>query len=267
MPVVRSQGADDAARQAVSAAAARRRVHSGLRAHLNAVYLYMCLGMLLTATSAWCVAQLVTTSDPALAKIMLANGQMLNGFGELVYFSPLRWVVILLPIPIAVGLAAAIDDVSRLAAAFVFCIYALLIGISISIVFLIYAEESIAQVFLITAITFAALSLWGYTTGQNLTGLGSFLIMGVIGLIVALAVNIFLQSSIICQAASLIGVLVFAGLTAFDTQKIKTNYLGAVESGSERTYLRKSAITDALLLFLDFVNIFMFFLYFFGSEE
>ena len=139
-------------------------------------------------------------------------------------------------------------------------------GVSISWIFLVFTGMSIVQVFLITAIAFAGLSLYGYTTKKDLSAWGTFLIMGVIGLIVASIVNIFLQSPAIMFAVSILGVLIFAGLTAYDTQKIKTDYIAHAAHGDQE-WLGKAAIMGALNLYLDFINMFMFLLQLFGNRE
>jgi len=144
--------------------------------------------------------------------------------------------------------------------------FAALMGLSISSIFLVYTPFSIVQTFLVTAIAFSGLSLWGYTTKKDISGWGSFLIMGVIGLIVASIVNIFLASSALMFAISAIGVLIFAGLTAYDTQKIKTEYLAHAHHG-DTEWLGKAAIMGALSLYLDFINMFMMLLSLFGNRE
>ena len=146
-----------------------------------------------------------------------------------------------------------------------FYAFAALMGVSISSIFLVYTGVSIVQTFLVTAIAFAGLSLWGYTTKKDLSGWGTFLLMGLIGLIVASIVNIFIASSAMQFAISVIGVLIFAGLTAYDTQNIKNTYLQMQGSGAD--FLGKSAIMGALKLYLDFLNLFMFLLSFMGNRE
>jgi FtsH-binding integral membrane protein len=148
----------------------------------------------------------------------------------------------------------------------VFFGFAALMGLSISYIFAVYTGVSIAQTFLITAIAFAGLSLYGYTTKRDLSAMGAFLVMGLIGLIVASIVNIFLASSAMAFAISVIGVLIFAGLTAFDTQRIKTEYIQHAQVG-DADWLGKSAILGALTLYLDFLNLFMFLLQFLGNRE
>ena len=159
-----------------------------------------------------------------------------------------------------------INKMSAATAQVVFYAFAAVMGISISSIFLVFTGYSIAQVFLITSIAFAGLSLWGYTTKKDISGWGSFLIMGVIGLVVASIVNIFLASSALMFAISAIGVLIFAGLTAYDTQKIKTEYLAHAHHG-DTEWLGKAAIMGALSLYLDFINMFMMLLSLFGNRE
>jgi FtsH-binding integral membrane protein len=159
-----------------------------------------------------------------------------------------------------------INKMSAATAQLVFYSFAAVMGISISSIFLVYTGYSIAQIFLITSIAFAGLSLYGYTTKKDISGWGSFLIMGVIGLIVASIVNIFLQSPAMMYAISAIGVLIFAGLTAYDTQKIKNTYLQMAHS-ADQEWLGKAAIMGALSLYLDFINMFMMLLTLFGNRE
>ncbi len=148
----------------------------------------------------------------------------------------------------------------------IFYAFSALMGLSISYIFMIYTSVSIAQTFLVTSIAFAGLSLYGYTTKRNISGMGSFLIMGVIGLIVASIVNIWMQSPALMYAISVIGVLIFAGLTAYDTQKIKNTYIQMAQNG-QNEWIEKSAIMGALSLYLDFLNMFMFLLHLFGNRN
>jgi len=170
------------------------------------------------------------------------------------------------PLAFVFGFSAMINKMSAATAQVVFYAFAAVMGISISSIFLVFTGYSIAQVFLITSIAFAGLSLWGYTTKKDISGWGSFLIMGVIGLVVASIVNIFLASSALMFAISAIGVLIFAGLTAYDTQKIKTEYLAHAHHG-DTEWLGKAAIMGALSLYLDFINMFMMLLSLFGNRE
>jgi len=170
------------------------------------------------------------------------------------------------PLVFVFGFSAMINRMSAATAQVVFYAFALTMGVSISSIFLVFTGYSIAQVFLITSIAFAGLSLWGYTTKKDISGWGSFLIMGVIGLIVAMIVNIFLQSPMVMYAISMIGVLIFAGLTAYDTQNIKNTYIAHAAHGDQE-WLGKAAIMGALNLYLDFINMFMFLLQLLGSRE
>ena len=241
-------------------------IDEGLRAHMNKVYGTMSVGMLITALAAWAVSGLATTTDATQAVAQLANGKMLTNLGALIYGSPLKWVIMFAPLAFVFGLSAMINRMSAATAQTVFYVFAAVMGLSLSSIFLIYTGFSIIQIFLITAIAFASLSFWGYTTKKDISGWGAFLIMGVVGLIVAMVVNIFLQSEAIMFAISAIGVLIFAGLTAYDTQKIKNDYIAHAAHGDSE-WLGKAAIMGALNLYLDFINMFIFLLQLFGSRE
>jgi uncharacterized protein len=241
-------------------------IDAGLRAHMNKVYGLMSVAMVITGVISILMASIASTSDPSQAVAQLGNGVMLTDVGAAMYLSGLRWVVLLAPLGMVMFLASRIHTLSMATAQTMFYVYSGLVGVSISSIFLIYTGESIASTFFITAIGFASLSLYGYTTKRDLSGIGSFLIMGVVGLIVAMIVNIFLQSPAIMFAISILGVLIFAGLTAYDTQKIKSTYLVHAQHGDQE-WLGKSAIMGALNLYLDFLNMFMFLLMFFGNRE
>lgn len=241
-------------------------IDAGLRAHMNKVYSTMSIGMLITFAAAWALAGLAVTSDPSAASAQLGPGQYLTGLGYALYASPLKWVVMFAPLAFVFGFGAAINKMSAATAQTVFYLFAAVMGVSISSIFLIYTNNSIAQVFLVTSIAFAGLSLYGYTTKKDISGWGSFLIMGVIGLIVASIVNIFLQSGALMFAISAIGVLIFAGLTAYDTQRIKTDYISHAHHG-DTEWLGKAAIMGALSLYLNFINMFMMLLQLFGNRE
>ncbi|SCY37168.1 Bax inhibitor-1/YccA family protein [Paracoccus tibetensis] len=225
-------------------------IDEGLRAYMNKVYGLMAAGMGVTAVAAYGTATAAMNS-PEVAQVL--------------YGSPLRWVIMFAPLLMVFAFGAAINRLSVSAATGVFYAFAALMGVSISSIFLVFTGVSIVQTFLVTAIAFAGLSLWGYTTKKDISGWGSFLIMGVIGLIVASIVNIFLQSSGMQFAISVLGVLIFAGLTAYDTQNIKNTYLQM--SGLDADFIGKSAIMGALRLYLDFLNLFMFLLQFLGNRE
>ena len=214
---------------------------------MNRVYGFMSGAMLITFVAAY----LVGTNQALLYAI---------------YSTPLQWVVMLAPLGVVFFFAAAVNRMSLATAQAVFWGFSALMGVSISYIFAAYTATSIAHTFLITAIAFAGLSLVGYTTKKDLSGLGSFLIMGLIGVIVAMIVNIFLASAALAFAISTIGVLVFAGLTAYDTQRIKNDYLAMAHSGNEQ-WLGKAAIMGALSLYLNFLNMFLLLLSLFGSRE
>jgi uncharacterized protein len=190
------------------------------------------------------------------------NGQ-LTALGTALYASPLRWVVMLAPLGMVFFLSYRINKMSVAAAQTAFWVYAGLMGLSLSSIFLVYTGQSIVQTFFVTAASFGALSLYGYTTKRDLTAMGSFLIMGLFGLIIASVVNIFLASSALAFAVSVLGVLIFAGLTAYDTQKIKEMYF----DGDDAAVMGRKAIMGALTLYLDFINLFMFMLQFLGNRN
>jgi FtsH-binding integral membrane protein len=222
--------------------------------------------MLITFAAAWAIAGLAVTTDPSQAVGQLREGEYLTSIGYALYASPLKWVVMFAPLAFVFGFGAAINRMSAATAQTVFYVFAAVMGVSISSIFLVFTGESIAQIFLITSIAFAGLSLWGYTTKKDISGWGSFLIMGVIGLIVASVVNIFLASSALMFAISAIGVLIFAGLTAYDTQRIKTEYIAHAHHG-DTEWLGKAAIMGALSLYINFINMFMMLLQLFGNRE
>ena len=226
-------------------------IDEGLRAYMLRVYNLMALGLAITGLAAW-----------GAFNFAVSDGQ-LTAFGEAIYLSPLRWVVILAPLAMVFFLSFRIHKMSVAAAQTTFWVYAGLVGLSLSTVFLVFTGESIVRTFFITATAFSGLSLYGYTTKRDLSAMGSFLIMGLFGLIIASVVNIFLGSTALQFAISVIGVLVFAGLTAYDTQQIKEMYY---EGDSAEVGGRK-AIMGALRLYLDFINLFMFLLQFMGNRE
>ncbi|MFD1342403.1 Bax inhibitor-1/YccA family protein [Litorisediminicola beolgyonensis] len=241
-------------------------IDEGLRAHMNKVYGTMSVGMLITFAAAWALSGMAVTTDPAAGAVQIGADQYLTGLGQALYLSPLKWVVMFAPLLFVFGFSAGINRMSAATAQTVFYVFAAVMGISISSIFLVFTGVSIAQTFLVTAIAFAGLSLWGYTTKKDLSGFGTFLLMGLIGLIVASIVNLFLASSALGFAISVIGVLIFAGLTAYDTQSIKTEYIEHARHGDSE-WLGKSAILGALRLYLDFINMFMFLLQFMGNRE
>ena len=228
-------------------------IDAGLRAHMNKVYGTMSVGMLITFAVAWAVG-----TAPALLGI----------FRDPITLQPniLGWIVMFAPLIMVFAFGAAINRLSAAGAQVFFFVFAAVMGLSLSWIFVAFTGFSIAQVFLVTSIAFAGLSLVGYTTKKDLSGMGTFLIMGVIGLIVASIINIFLGSPAIMFAISILGVLIFAGLTAYDTQNIKNTYLQHAHSGDSE-WLGKAALMGALNLYLDFINMFMFLLQLLGNRE
>jgi FtsH-binding integral membrane protein len=245
-------------------------VDEGLRAYMLSVYNYMAAGVALTGLVAYLVYSMSVTTDPAVAAqaggtaMMLKRGLYLTSFGQLMFVSPLRWVLMLLPLGLVFFLSFRVYKMSVAAAQISFWIFAAAMGLSLSTIFLVFTGQSITRVFFITAASFAALSLYGYTTKRDLSGWGTFLIMGVIGIVLAGLVNIWLQSPALQFAISVIGVLAFAGLTAYDTQQIKDNYYAVV---GDATLAAKTAIMGALNLYLDFINMFQSLLYLLGDRE
>lgn len=232
-------------RQTMSQADARVSQYDvGLRKYMLGVYNYMAAALALTGI----VAMLASTSAPLM---------------NLIHGTPLKWVVMLAPIGVVLFLSVRIHKMSAKAAQMAFWGYASLMGLSLSYILLAYTGVSVARTFFVTAISFGALSLYGYTTKRDLSAFGSFLMMGLVGLIVASLINIFLQSSMMHMVISAVGVLLVAGLTAYDTQKVKDIYNEM--DGSE--IAGKKAIMGALTLYLDFILMFQFLLSFMGERE
>ena len=229
------------------------RIDEGLRAHMNKVYGLMSVAMLVTAGVAWGVG----TTDALLAIFRDPTTMRPNILG---------WVVMFAPLAMVFAFGALINRMSAAGAQLFFYAFAAVMGLSLAWIFKVFTGVSIAQTFLITSIAFAGLSLYGYVTKRDLSGMGTFLMMGLIGLIVAMVVNIFLASSALAFAISVIGLLIFAGLTAYDTQKIKMDYVQHAQA-MDSDWLAKSAIMGALNLYLDFINMFMFLLQFMGNRE
>jgi uncharacterized protein len=219
------------------------RIGAGLRAHMQRVYGYMAGGLALTGIVAYTAAAF--------------------GFYQSIAGTPLLWIVMLAPLGFVLALSFGIERMSAGTATVLFWTYAAVMGLSLGSIFLVYTGTSIARVFFITAATFGAMSLYGYTTRTDLSAFGSFLMMGLIGIVIASLVNIFLESSALQFAISIIGVIVFVGLTAYDTQRIKAIYL---ESDTAET-AGKKAVLGALSLYLDFINLFMMLLHLFGQRR
>ncbi|MDC1396945.1 Bax inhibitor-1/YccA family protein [Octadecabacter sp.] len=243
-------------------------IDQGLRAHMNKVYGTMSGGMAITALAAWAVAGLSVTSDPAGASVVLRDGVYLTGLGEMLFTTPLRYVLMFAPLAFLMfGWGAVMKRGSAATVSFAFFAFAAAMGVSMSSIFLVFTSFSIVQTFIVTSIAFSSLSLYGYTTNRDLSGMGTFLIMGVVGLLVAMLINMFIfQSSIGMMAISAIGVLIFAALTAFYTQAIKTEYVAHAAMG-DQDWLDKAAIDGALSLYISFLNMFQFLLMFMGQQE
>lgn len=216
----------------------------GLRAYMLKIYNYMAIGLALTG-----VVAMLTASSPT----------MLNA----IFGTPLKWVVMFAPLGFVLFLSFRIQAMSAATAQAVFWLYAAAMGLSLSSIFLVYTGASIAKVFFVSAGTFAGMSLYGYTTKRDLSAMGSFLFMGLIGVLLASVVNLFLQSSGLEFVISVLGVLIFVGLTAYDTQKIKSMYL----EEDHQEVASKKAIMGALTLYLDFINLFIYLLRFLGDRR
>ncbi len=216
---------------------------AGLRSYMLSVYNYMASGVLLTG----------------IVALLFAS----SGVAEQVFATPLRWLIILAPLAFVMVMSFGMNRLSTGTLQLLFWAFATAMGLSMSSIFLIYTGTSIAQTFFAVSAAFMGLSLYGYTTKKDLSGFGTFLIMGVVGLLVAMVINIFLQSPAMQMAISAIGVLLFAGLTAYDTQKIKSIY--AHVAGTDM--MGKTIIMGALTLYLDFINIFLFLLRFTGGSR
>src|SRR6195256_2266801 len=234
---------DSDARRTSRGMAAGFQIDAGLRAHMQRVYGYMAGGLALTGIVAYAAAA--------------------SGFYQSIAGTPLIWIVMLAPLGFVLALSFGIQRMSAATATLLFWIYAAVMGLSLGSIFLVFTGESIARVFFITAATYGAMSLYGYTTRSDLSGFGSFLMMGLIGIVIASLVNIFVGSSALQFAISIIGVIIFVGLTAYDTQRIKEMYF---ESDTDEVEGKK-AILGALALYLDFINLFMMLLQLFGARR
>ena len=240
----------------VRSSASEAIIDQGLRSYMLKVYNYMASGVLLAGLIAMAFFKMAVVSDGSQI-IGLTN------FGNTIYASGLKWVIMLAPLAVVFYMSFGIAKMSAAKAQTTFWVFAALMGASLSSIFLIYTGASITRVFFITAGTFGAMSIYGYTTKKDLTKLGSFLMMGLFGIIIASIVNIFMKSSMMYFVISIIGVLVFVGLTAYDTQKIKNMYM-ASDSGE---LIGKKAVMGALTLYLDFINLFIMLLRLFGQRR
>ena len=243
--------------QSKTAAAETHVIDEGLRAYMLKVYNYMASGILITGFISLILFKMSVVTSP--------DGSItgLTSLGNALYNSALMWVVMLAPLGVVFYMSFGIRKMSAAKAQGTFWVFAALMGASLSSIFLIYTGASITRVFFITAGTFGAMSIYGYTTKKDLTKLGSFLMMGLFGIIIASVVNIFMKSTMMYYVISIIGVLVFVGLTAYDTQKIKNMYLSS-DSGE---IIGKKAVMGALTLYLDFINLFIMLLRLFGQRR
>jgi|SRR6056297_3548629 len=251
-------------------------IDAGLRAHMTKVYALMGGAMMISAVVAYVFGMdLNAYVDAARAAGSFEAASVQNATAlvpvpmvEAIFFSPLKWVIMLAPLAVVFGFGMMIHRMSASTANMVFWGFAALMGLSIASIFAVYTGISIAQTFLATAAGFGAMSLYGYTTQKDLSGWGRFLFMGVVGLIVASLLNIFFfESGALQWAISLLGVLIFAGLTAYDTQRIKNTYLEMRMSPQGQEWLDHAAISGALSLYINFLNMFMFLLQFMGAQQ
>src|SRR5215203_5751174 len=247
-------------------------IDSGLRAYMLQIYNYMAIGLAITGMAALGVYMASVTGDPATAArtasgaAVRVGGQYLTGVGYALFVSPLKWAVILAPLGLVFALSFGIQRLRPATAQILFWVFSALMGVSLGSIFLVYTHTSITRVFFITAASFGALSLYGYTTKRDLSGMGSFLIMGLFGIIIASLVNLFLASSMLQFIVSVVGVLVFAGLTAWDTQRLKNDYIyGYASQGGD--VAERAAITGALSLYLNFINLFTLLLQLLGQRD
>ncbi len=235
-------------------------VDQGLRNYMLKVYNYMGSGVFLTGIVSLLLFKLSGGYDIQVSSTGITG---LTGIGQALFASPLMWVVMLAPLGIVLYMSFGIRKMSAAKAQTTFWVFAALMGASLASIFLVYTGQSITRVFFITSGTFGAMSIYGYTTKRDLTKLGSFLMMGLIGIIIASIVNIFLKSSMMYFVISIIGVLIFVGLTAYDTQKIKNMYFASDDSET----MGKKAVMGALTLYLDFINLFIMLLRLFGQRR
>jgi FtsH-binding integral membrane protein len=235
-------------------------IDAGLRAYMIRVYNYMTAGVALTGLVAWFAFQAAGGDSIAVAGNSISG---LTDFGRAIFSGPLMWILVLAPLGLVMLLSFGINRLSPATALTLFFVYSGLLGLSLATIFVAYTGASIARVFFISAATFGAMSLYGYTTQRDLTGFGSFLFMGLIGIVIASLVNIFLHSSGLSWVISVVGVLVFVGLTAYDTQNIKEMY-SPMDDG---TVAGRKAVMGALRLYLDFINLFLMLLRLFGDRR
>ncbi|HWU26719.1 MAG TPA: Bax inhibitor-1/YccA family protein [Rhizomicrobium sp.] len=228
-------------------------VDAGLRAHMLRIYNYMLVGLVLTGATAW------LTANTQLSALFFHVNAATNTVG----LTGLGWLALFAPLGLVLLMSFGISRMSVGAAQATFWVYSGLVGIGLAPILWVYTGASIAETFFVTAATFGAMSLWGYTTRSDLSGMGSFLFMGLIGIVIASVVNLFMQSQAIQWVVSVLGVLIFTGLTAWDTQWIKEMYV----ANDDGTMAGHKAIIGALKLYLDFLNLFLFLLRFLGTQR
>jgi uncharacterized protein len=254
-------------------------IDAGLRVYMLHIYNYMMLGLAITGLAALGIYLLSVTDTLTNAAyvvrgsrvmavtsdtVLQARDVLLTSIGYAVFVGPLKWVFIFAPVALVLALSFGLGRLQPATAQLLFWVYAALVGLSLGSIFLVFTHTSIVHVFFITAASFGALSLWGYTTRRDLTGMGAFLMMGLIGMLIAGLVNLFLQSSGVQWIVSVIAVLVFAGFTAWNTQQLKNEYLYGAMGGDT---VERSAIMGALSLYLNFINMFLYLLQLFGQRD
>jgi len=244
------------------ARAGRAEIDQGLRAYMLGVYNNMVVGLALTGLVALGVNMLAVTTDPSMAAAHMGR-IYLTSFGAALYGSPLKYVVMLAPLGFVLFFSFRINQMSASSARALFFAFAAVMGLSLSTILIVYTGTSVARAFFVTAAAFGGLSLYGYTTRRDLSAMGSFLVMGLIGLVIASLINLFVQSTAFQFGLSILSVLIFSGLTAWDTQAIKEMYY----AGDGFEVATKKSVNGALMLYLDFINIFQSLLFLTGSRN
>jgi hypothetical protein len=240
-------------------------VDAGLRSYMLRIYNYMSIGLAITGLAALGI-YMVAVADGSSADAIRIGKLYLTPIGYQIYVGPLKYLFMLAPLGMVFAISAGINKFRPATSQMLFWVFSALMGISLSSIFLVYTHTSIVRVFFITAASFGALSLFGYTTKRDMTGMGSFLLMGLFGVIIASLVNMFIASSALQFFVSVIGVLVFAGLTAWDTQRLKNDYIyGYASQGGD--VAERAAISGALSLYLNFINLFTLLLQLLGQRD
>jgi hypothetical protein len=238
------------------------------------VYNYMMIGLAITGFAALGVYMLSVTSDASLAAkvaragaeapAQIRGGMYLTPIGHALFVSPLKWLVMLSPLALVFVISFGVQRLRPATAQLLFWLFSALMGLSLASIFMVFTQTSITRVFFITAATFGALSLWGYTTKRDISGWGSFLFMGLIGVVLGSLVNLIWPNGMLSFVVSIVGVLVFAGLTAYDTQRLKNEYVYGQLEGDTRD---RAAIMGALSLYLNFINLFTLLMQLLGQRE